>query len=498
MSVFTQLVNIWILIFVLTPRGYASRQLHNSSCLAEHSSWHTEEEVEYDTQVFLQHVASIDKQRNVSVGPTSQDSPFGAVALAFDDASLLAKDLVDKWMHFPSENYYYDMCAVMAVILLTGVIGSIYMVTGRELIAFGQPLAKEGNARQDLLDNAKFLLVAMVILHHTSGTTPGFGMRRQFPGMLGAYIFNTFCTLHTRALCFVSGILSRGELKADKVLIYLVGPFLAYSIFIAPLESVIQSGVWPNPLQKVFASGFMVQWYLVGLIWWRSIGAVLARFRTLPRILAAFLIASMACYVQTGFLSLQTLQWLPIFVAGQLFPFDQAVSKCPWKPALALLGVATIVTIGAARRSFEQLRIPTTAIFIGGNVVFNPVMYPLIWTRVVAWNLVQILKSIVFVILICPRTRTPFTEAGRHSIYPYLLHRNVLCLMGKISSKMSLSQYLAFNPWVVSSAQTLVDFSMIVGLCYCLSTWPVRAFFHPLIEPSWLRFFFVQHKQAGL
>jgi len=496
MSVFTQLVNIWILIFVLTPRGYASRQLHNSSCLAEHSSWHMEEEVEHDTQVFLQNVARADKQRNVSVGSTSQDNPREAVALALDDDGLLGKDLVDKPRQFPSENYYYDMCAVVTVALLTGVIGGIYIVTGRELIAFGQPLAKNGDARQDLLDNAKFFLVAMVILHHTSGTTLGFGMRRDY--LLRPYIFNSFCTLHTRALCFVSGILSRGKLKADKVLIYLLGPFLGYCIFIAPCEQLILSGDWPNPLKKVFASGFHVQWYLLGLIWWRSIGAVLGHFRTIPRIMAAFLIASMACYVQTDFLSLRTLQWLPIFVAGQLFPYEQTVSKCPWRPALALLGVATIVTIGVARFSFKQLVIPADGIFEGGeNRVFNPVMYPLIWTRVVAWNLLQIFKSIVFVILICPRSRTPFTEAGEHSIYPYLLHRTVLCLLGKVSSKIFLSPDIAFNPWVVSIALALGDFSVIIGLCYCLSTWPVRALFHPLIEPSWLRIFFVPDQQAG-
>jgi len=496
MSVFTQLVNIWILIFVLTPRGYASRQLHNSSCLAEHSSWHMEEEVEHDTQVFLQNVARADKQRNVSVGSTSQDNPREVVALTLDDDGLLGKDLVDKPRQFPSENYYYDMCAVVTVALLTGVIGGIYIVTGRELIAFGQPLAKNGDARQDLLDNAKFFLVAMVILHHTGRTTPGFGMRRHY--LLKPYIFHSFCTLHTRALCFVSGILSRGKLKADKVLIYLLGPFLGYCIFIAPCEQLILSGDWPNPLKKVFASGFHVQWYLLGLIWWRSIGAVLGHFRTIPRIMAAFLIASMACYVQTDFLSLRTLQWLPIFVAGQLFPYEQTVSKCPWRPALALLGVATIVTIGVARFSFKQLVIPADGIFEGGeNQVFNPVMYPLIWTRVVAWNLLQIFKSIVFVILICPRSRTPFTEAGEHSIYPYLLHRNVLCLLGKVSSKIFLSPDIAFNPWVVSIALALGDFSVIIGLCYCLSTWPVRALFHPLIEPSWLRIFFVPDQQAG-
>mmetsp|Transcript_148916 Transcript_148916/g.263230 ORF Transcript_148916/g.263230 Transcript_148916/m.263230 type:complete len:500 (+) Transcript_148916:100-1599(+) len=496
-------MNIWTLLLVLAPWGCTCTQPYNSSCLAEHSKKQSEEE--HDSHVLLQHLARVDKQISASLNSTPGDDHRNLAALVFEDGGLINTDLVDRPKQFPPENYTYDMYAVMIAALLTGVIVSIYNMAGRELTAFGQPLAKEGSLRQDLLDNAKFLCVALVIFGHTAVSrpgfgTPGFGLGRHFPGMLRPYIWTSIASVHTKVLCFASGILSRGELKTDKVLVFLVGPILGYSLVIKPFGDLCHQHPIASPVYNLFRSGSMLHWYLFGLLWWRSIGALLSRFRALPRIISAFLIASMVYYVQSEFLSLHTLQWLPIFVAGQLFPYQEAVSRCPWKPATALLGLAMLTTIAVARLSSESLQIPTSTFnaLIFQNKVFDPRMYPLTWTRVVAWNLLSIFKSIVFVILICPRTKTPLTEAGRYSICPYLLHLFLLSLLGKVSSKMPLFQGTGLMAWVGSSALALADFLICVGLCYLLTTWPVRTLFRPLLEPIWLRRFFVaQHKQQA-
>jgi len=391
-------------------------------------------------------------------------------------------------------------------LLLIALLLMVYMLTdnGADL---GLPIAANNDIdRAALLDNAKFVLVTMVILHHTS-LYKNFGLSREMLAEpWGRLLFNMVCPLHTRTLCFISGILSRSEFKAEKVMIGLVGPLFGFCFIIDPAKRLMERrffGVLPsmydNPLQSLFNSEGQLQWYLVALIWWRVLGSLIASFRPCVRILAAYVLAAMVTYVATGFLSLPAIGLFPSFVAGQLFPYDQALAKLPWRSSTAVIGLLMLVIVSIGRTfvdAADLVLVPSPIHFPRSfsNDIANPVDMPLFWLRGLADTSLEIFKSIVFLFLVCPRKKTCFTDAGKYSIYSYLLHPFVLPWLGKA---------VVLTPWLKDRTAISLPLKVIVaavdilicgGVCAMLASRPVRFVFSLLIEPTWIRNFYIKDR----
>merc|ERR1719491_2230065 len=117
---------------------------------------------------------------------------------------------------------------------------------------------------------------------------------------------------------------------------------------------------------------------------------------------------------------------------------------------------------------------------------------PLFWVRVLAGTSLEILKSIVFLFLVCPRGPTLFTDAGKHSLYAYLLHAFVLPWLGKAA---------VMTPWLKDRIAMALPLKVIVvavdilicgGACAMLASWPVRSVFGLILEPTWIRHLYVK------
>jgi hypothetical protein len=201
--------------------------------------------------------------------------------------------------------------ASAAVLFLTlGMFFMIYMFVDNET-SLGLPIeAREKDGRCFLLDNAKFMCTVMVVFHHTCGCHDSFGFSRKFiPHPWGDYFFAAINPTHTRTFCFISGMLSRGDLKADKIFSSLVVPLLGVCFIIAPLDwltkSTLYEGIprkpsnWFNPLTALFAPNFSLWWYLGALIWWRILGSLIKSFPAYGRLLLACLLGAMVTYAKT-------------------------------------------------------------------------------------------------------------------------------------------------------------------------------------------------------
>ena len=249
-----------------------------------------------------------------------------------------------------------------------------------------------------------------------------------------------------------------------------------------------------NPLHQLFMSATKVQWYLVALIWWRVLGSLIETFHPFARMLTAYMVAAMVAYVSTDFLSLPRIGYFPAFVAGQLFPYDKALSKLQWRPITAMIGMLMLVAIGSLRSFVPAYGLvlvdnfPTSHFM---NNVASPADMPLFWLRFLASTSLELLKSIVFLFVVCPRSNTCFTDAGKYSLYPYLLHLCVLPWLGKAAV---LTPWLKDRTDISSPLKVIVvviDILICSGVCAMLASRPVR-FVFMFLEPTWLRNFYIK------
>jgi len=370
----------------------------------------------------------------------------------------------------------------------------------------GLPIeTKDKDGRWFLFDNAKFVCIVMVVLHHTAGCHGSFGFSRMFiPQPWDVVFFKTIDPTHTRTLCFISGMLSPGDLKVEKVLSTLVTPLVGYCFIIAPLAWLFDSAVWVgipqqpalwfNPLESLFDPKWNMQWYLEALIWWHILGSLIKSCPAYGRLPLACLVGAMITYVKTTVLALSWLRYFPNFVAGQLFPYDQVVSKLRWHPMSALLGVVLLFTIAYVRNEFD----PDDMIFldvlssdklatVGADVtVANPFDMPLLWLRGLANTSLELLKSIILVFVVCPRENCFFTSTGQHSFYPYLLQGGVLTGLGKaneLTPGLKDGASIAL-PWKLTVV--IVDIMVVIMLCMLMASWPIRSIFRSILEPKWI------------
>lgn len=388
----------------------------------------------------------------------------------------------------PEYNIYSLQCAVVVGIVL---LLMVYLLRD-EGNSLGRAIATP-SGRLDLLDNAKFFLVALVILHHTC-LGSSFGLARHWPWSKA--MFHSLCPLHVSTLCFMSGLVSRGALKVDKLMVSLIAPLVAYCIVLAPIFTGFADGRWHlfSPGACLFYSGSVLQWYLIALIWWRILGAMLLPFKASVRIIAAFVMAAMASYISTHVLAFsKSLNMFPIFVAGQLFPWDKALSALQWRPITATVGILLVVSFELAILCSETadgaLLDPMKKFLPHPDVekIAWPVEMPFFWLSGFARTLLEILKAIVFSVVVCPRTHCCVTDLGRYSLYAYLLHPPVLHLLDLGFQSTPWLRHLSSAEPALQALTTVMDTAICVGLCALLSSWPVRAVFGVLLEPTWIK-----------
>jgi len=390
------------------------------------------------------------------------------------------------------------------------------------------PVQKQPNvaapARLVQLDNAKFLLIVIVIMGHA------------LSGPLGMYdlperegVSRLLTPWHTRTFALVSGLLSRGppSIQASRGLIQRnIIPFVSYSVFLQPvLEPLLAGQGWaamsmaPTKAWANLLYANDVQWYMLALVFWRLWSWLLwwlFRRHAPLRLLTALTFAAIGGYFDGSmFCMFRVIHTFPVYIVGQSLPCAQLLAglPCRWgRPASLLISLLILVTICAVQCSAAGRAFMENVPYFGwstGQPAYNPwetksIMQPgqshvvvmTFWVRGLFRNTLELSKGVSFLQL-CPQTYwRPFSSTGQHSLYPYLLHLIILRVF--LDAPMlacfrpfagaSAAAATAALPRVVSVASWLAAVSIVVLLAVALASWPVRVVFRPLLEPAWAEF----------
>lgn len=188
--------------------------------------------------------------------------------------------------------------------------------------------------RDHRLDNAKALLIFMVVFGHLLEAVSGWedGVLR----VLLSYIY----MFHMPAFVFLAGMTAKTEKLAHRVgtlLVLLVSFQVAYT-----LPSTVFKGVYPvGSLQP-----YWMLWFLMAMVWWL---VALPLVKRLPApLLTSILIALLAGvlpWVGYPLGASRTLVFLPFFVAGHLYG-RRVLAALPSSPFV--LGVAPVILFAMA------------------------------------------------------------------------------------------------------------------------------------------------------
>ncbi|GAA3763714.1 fucose 4-O-acetylase-like acetyltransferase [Spinactinospora alkalitolerans] len=264
--------------------------------------------------------------------------------------------------------------------------------------------------RDALLDNAKFLLIVLVVVGHV--ISPATDTRLADAVYFWIYLF------HMPAFVLISGYLSKsfdgGARRVDRLLTTVAAPYLIFWGIYALQSLTADRGLPDTPLEPLWLT-----WFLAALFVWRLTVPIWRRIRhPLP---VAVLVSLAAGVVETGeaFGMSRILSLLPFFVLGLLlephhFDFLRQRWVRTWSVGVVLITAAmSYVYLEQLslewvywRESLLDRDVDVLPIGISGRLVF----------MVLAASLTAALLSLT------PRRTTWFTGLGTLTMYVFLLH----------------------------------------------------------------------------
>ncbi len=327
-----------------------------------------------------------------------------------------------------------------------------------------QAPAQTGRVRDPLFDNAKMILIVLVVVGHTWSQLP------ESTAVVWAYDF--LYSWHMPAFVIVTGYLSR-SMAWEPARIWALVTTLAvpYVIFEAALTFVHVrfGGAEVNDFLLVPHSPM---WFLVALIGWRLLTPVFLRIPRAPAIGAAVVLSLLAGLTTQEILAFpRILGFLPFFVLGlhlRRSDWDTLRRCVPVPVALAVLGVLFVL----ARRTDDffvtswfhyDTAYATLDIGVGEGMV----------TRLVVLA-IGLVGSVAFFALV-PRSHSWLTVLGAATMVVYLFHDFAVLAM----------TYSAYPAWAEDHLLPALALStgaaVLVGLA--LATPPVAGFLNRFADP---------------
>ncbi|MGA8996092.1 MAG: acyltransferase family protein [Nocardioidaceae bacterium] len=207
----------------------------------------------------------------------------------------------------------------------------------------GRGTGRTGTARDPWLDNAKLLLVTLVVVGHT--------WTLLAETVVTAWIYNFLYLWHIPAFVVVTGYLSRSftwsRPQLTRLVTGLVVPYLVFEYSLTTFRQVV-GGEQFGPL---FWNPHWPMWYLASLLVWRLATPLLRR---VPHVLPLAVVVSLATGVSTGDpLDLaRTGGLLPFFVLGLLASPEQAARLR--RTRVRVVAVAALVVAAAVATLVEN------------------------------------------------------------------------------------------------------------------------------------------------
>ncbi|MCA6608876.1 acyltransferase family protein [Bacillus safensis] len=318
------------------------------------------------------------------------------------------------------------------------------------------------SSRDSYFDNAKFLLIFLVVFGH---------LLRSFihdnDWML--YLYKFIYTFHMPAFILVSGFFAKGFRKPGfmkKVAVKLIIPYLIFQVIYSVYYYLLQDQSMANlnPIDPQWSL-----WFLISLFFWNLL---LIPFSKLPfhwAMIVSLSIALLVGYVDSisDTLSLsRTFVFLPMFLAGfylkkQHFEFIRTS-----KGKLAALVVLMAVSLFCYFYEFDYS-------FLFGSKSYASLGDEgmIAAMKRMAWYLLAFGATFSFFALV-PTRRFFFTKWGTRTLYVYLLHGFVIKLL----------RTTWFDDWALNAASVLILLLLTILLTFTLSSTFVKTVAQPVIE----------------
>jgi len=364
-----------------------------------------------------------------------------------------------------------------------------------------RPSEPTSPGRLAVIDNAKFLLVFIVLWEHVEGY--GFQTPKYWRIM---YFTDPFVT---RAFAFASGLVCKDQMSKKFLETVFFRLFLPWFFY----ETVIICLLW-SPMADVDIGlhatirrlGYDLKfnpnpgWYLLGLVEWRLISATFNWMKlSRPQQMAiALTLAAFSSYggeaLGLPFIDWDTTSWnlqtLPGYLFAQALPLKEALEKVPAWSQNRLLGAIvffTIIFMQTVNFPMPNDYIPTMQLFTTTHGIppGDSIAYPFVWLRSTYRVCLEAVKSLLFIFCVCPRSDGWMAYYGQYTIYPYIIH--MLLLPPYYATLKKVPWFIDDEAYPVLSGTLQYVFLTIAlfSIEFVLSTAPVRYLFGPLVEPVW-------------
>ena len=329
-----------------------------------------------------------------------------------------------------------------------------------EAPAAGRPRA----VRDPFFDNAKFLLVVLVVIGHN-----WFPLIAHSRGVKAAYLL--VYTFHMPAFILLSGYFSRGfEARPDQVRKLVRTVLVPYFVF-QVCYLVVVAETDRRPITWDLTSPSYLCWFLLALFLWRLSTPVWRALRHPVLVAALVSVCAGLMNVTWDFALARVLQFLPWFVLGlRLRPEHFRMLRRP-PVRLAAAGVALVA-------------VPVAYLVAPGadpnwlDMEFGAAHFPVgvagyVGIRLGLFALGALMVATVLALI--PGRRLWFTALGAVTMYPYLLHGLVV----KVAERVGIHGAAAAGGPLAALALT----AGAVGLALLLTTPPVRRAARWAVEP---------------
>jgi fucose 4-O-acetylase-like acetyltransferase len=341
-------------------------------------------------------------------------------------------------------------------------------VTATHATTDAAPRPAEAAPRRDaFLDNAKFLLIALVVIGHAINPLRGDTAAAEA-------LYTWIYLFHMPAFVLIAGYLSKSfdgsGARVEKLLATVAVPYLIFwGIYVLQAMSADRA-VPPSPLEPIW-----ITWFLAALLVWRLSVPLWKRIRW-PILVSLGVSLGVAVLVTGDVLGMsRILSLLPFFVVGLfLQPHHFEVLRQPWVRVLsAIVILATIVLSYAFLADLSAEWVYWRTSLEERDVELLPLGLP---ARVVFLGLAAVLTA-AFLSLV-PRRRTWFTAFGVFTMYVFLLH----------GLPIRIGQQLGWYEWVDGLVGLGVVIALSVAATFLLASRPVRAATRWAVEPraSWI------------
>lgn len=179
----------------------------------------------------------------------------------------------------------------------------------RQLAPTNAPRLSRRPERYLALDNARFMLIALVVVGH---------LLEQLvdTGPLAAALYHWIYLFHMPAFVLISGALSKQVLTRRRVLGLATGLLIPYLVFQTLYPAwdawLFQTGDW----SQGYLTPYWLLWYLPSLVCWRLLLPLFAHRWALPIAIAIALAAGLAPWIGYPFSLSRTLVFFPLFLLG--------------------------------------------------------------------------------------------------------------------------------------------------------------------------------------